>query len=227
MNDVVLSARGVKKAYHTGADNLTVLQRIDLTVKKGDFVAVTGTSGCGKSTLLNLLAGLDDVTTGNIKLCGQLLANKSEKQLCRLRNRHLGFVFQMHHLLPEFSAIENVAMPLLIRKTTPSAAKKRAAALLDQVGLGKRLSHKPGQLSGGERQRVAIARALSTNPDLVMADEPTGNLDEKTASTVQDLLLDLNQSLGTAFLVVTHDQQFASRCFHQLRLHDGVVAPAE
>lgn len=219
----VLEASALCKTYDEAGKRVEVLRGVDLTVQAGDLVAITGTSGCGKSTLLNLLAGLDKPGGGHVSLCGHALADLNESALCRLRNHHLGFVFQFHHLLPEFTALENVAMPLLLAGTAPSAARGRAAALLGQVRLGERLAHKPGQLSGGERQRVAIARALVMQPDLVLADEPTGNLDEQTAIEVQDLLLSLNSELGTAFLIVTHDVHFAGRCRQRLRLHEGLL----
>lgn len=227
MSEVVLSARNLGKSFTEGGKKLTVLQRLDLTLKKGDMLAVVGASGCGKSTLLNLLAGLDEPNEGHVEMAGQRLSTLNETQLCQLRNRKLGFVFQFHHLLPEFTALENVAMPLLIAKASPGVARQKATALLEQVGLGDRLQHKPGELSGGERQRVAIARSLVTDPAIVMADEPTGNLDEQTAGQVQDLLMQLNQSSGTAFLVVTHDARFAAKCHRILRLHDGQLHEGE
>lgn len=217
----VLEAKALCKIYDEGGNRVEVLRGVDLVVRKGDVLAVTGTSGCGKSTLLNLLAGLDQPTSGQVMLGGSSLADLSESALCRLRNRQLGFVFQFHHLLPEFTALENVAMPLLLSGLAPAAARKRAAALLEQVQLGERMTHKPGQLSGGERQRVAIGRSLAMQPELVLADEPTGNLDEQTAAEVQELLLSLNRELGTAFLIVTHDVNFAARCQQRLRLHEG------
>lgn len=221
MSDVILEAKGLRKEFVESGDNLTVLQDVNLTVKQGDLLAVVGTSGCGKSTLLNLLAGLDRASGGEVALAGNRLAGLSEGRLCQLRSRYLGFVFQFHHLLPEFSALENAAMPLLIAGESPKLAHRRAAELLQQVGLAKRSRHKPGQLSGGERQRVAIARSLVTNPALVLADEPTGNLDEHTADGVQQLLMRLNRERDTAFLIVTHDGEFAGRCQRRLRLHDG------
>lgn len=221
MSNVVLSAKGLGKTFVEGGRTVSVLHSLDLELNKGDMLAVVGASGCGKSTLLNLLAGLDVPSEGEVMMAGQSLAKLNETELCRLRNKNLGFVFQFHHLLPEFTALENVAMPLLIAKVPPNTAKKQARALLEQVGLGERLQHKPGELSGGERQRVAIARSLVTQPAIVMADEPTGNLDEQTAEQVQQLLLQLNKELGTAFLVVTHDNQFAAKCHRTLTLHEG------
>lgn len=223
LRPAVLEARQLRKEYVEGTNRVEVLKNVDLTIRRGDLAAIVGASGCGKSTLLNLLAGLDLASGGEVALCGQALAQQSEKQLCRLRNRHLGFVFQLHHLLPEFTALENAAVPLLLAGKSPAKAQQQARDLLQQVGLGHRLTHKPGQLSGGERQRVALARALVTEPDLVLADEPTGNLDEHTATSVQQLLLQLNRELGTAFLIVTHDAQFAGQCQQRLRLHDGYL----
>jgi lipoprotein-releasing system ATP-binding protein len=220
-NEVVLSAQQLKKRFKEGRNVLTVLEDINLELRQGDMLAVTGASGCGKSTLLNLLAGLDVATSGEVRLCGQSLARLSERRLCQLRNCHLGFVFQFHHLLPEFTALENAAIPLLLAGKSPREARNQARELLEHIGLGQRLRHKPGQLSGGERQRVAIARALVTKPDLVLADEPTGNLDEKTADEVQQLLLRLNAELGTALLVVTHDANFSRQCKRAMRLHEG------
>lgn len=225
MNDTVLAARGLKKIYAEGRGELEILSGIELIVRRGDMAAVIGASGSGKSTLLNLLGGLDTPSSGTVDIGGQPLAGLNEKALGRLRNRYLGFVYQFHHLLPEFTALENAATPLLIRGLKPSLAAEQAASLLEQVGLGKRLKHKYAALSGGERQRVAIARALVTDPALVLADEPTGNLDERTADQVQDLMLELNQRLGTAFLVVTHDHRVAARCHTCHELHEGLLRP--
>ena len=228
MNDeAVLAARGLKKRYQEGAGMLEVLSGVELTVARGDMAAIIGASGSGKSTLLNLLGGLDTPSDGSVAIGGQALAGLGDRALGRIRNRYLGFVYQFHHLLPEFTALENVAMPLLIRGTHPKQAAERAAPLLEQVGLGQRTTHKPATLSGGERQRVAIARALVTDPALVLADEPTGNLDERTADQVQDLMLELNQRLGTAFLLVTHNHHFASRCHARHELHDGLLRRAD
>jgi lipoprotein-releasing system ATP-binding protein len=222
----VLEAAGLGKTYREGVNELTVLSDVTLHLNRGERVAVIGSSGSGKSTLLNLLGGLDHPSRGTVAVCGQALEVLSEKQRCQLRNQRIGFIYQFHHLLPEFSALENAAMPLLIRGTTPAEARDRATALLEQVGLGQRLRHKPGMLSGGERQRVAIARALVTSPALVLADEPTGNLDERTAASVQALMQDLNERLGIAFLIVTHDNEFASRCQRVLTLHEGRLSSA-
>lgn len=225
MNDTVLAARNLRKRYPEGRGELEVLSGIDLTVVRGDMAAIIGASGSGKSTLLNLLGGLDVPTQGSVAIGGQALAGLNDRALGRIRNRYLGFVYQFHHLLPEFTALENVATPLLIRGTHPKQAAQHAEAVLEQVGLAQRLTHKPATLSGGERQRVAIARALVTDPALVMADEPTGNLDERTADQVQDLMLELNQRLGTAFLLVTHDHHFAQRCHTRHELHEGLLRP--
>lgn len=219
----VLVANQLVKAYEEGNNSLEVLRGVNLTVERGDILAIIGSSGSGKSTLLNLLGGLDKATRGSVSIAGQSLASLNDRQTGRLRNRYLGFVYQFHHLLPEFTALENVAMPLLIRGDKPAQCQERAANMLERVGLAHRLKHKPSALSGGERQRVAIARALVTEPQLVMADEPTGNLDERTAAQVQSLMLELNESLGTAFMIVTHDREFASRCPQQYELHDGVL----
>ena len=219
----VLHAQSLVKCYQEGNNELEVLRGVELVVERGDILAIIGASGSGKSTLLNLLGGLDDATRGSVSIAGNDLSQLNDRATGKLRNRYLGFVYQFHHLLPEFTALENVAMPLLIRGDKPVACQERAAAMLEKVGLGHRLRHKPSALSGGERQRVAIARALVTEPALVMADEPTGNLDERTAEQVQALMLELNRSLGTAFMIVTHDRDFASRCPKQYELHDGVL----
>ncbi|KAF0805310.1 lipoprotein releasing system ATP-binding protein lolD [Alcanivorax xiamenensis] len=227
MNDTVLHAQGLIKSYQEGRGELRVLNGVELHVRRGDMAAIIGASGSGKSTLLNLLGGLDVPTRGSVTIGGQPLAGMNERALGQVRNRYLGFVYQFHHLLPEFTALENVAMPLLIRGELPKQATERAEQVLSRVGLGERLRHKPSMLSGGERQRVAIARALVTDPALVMADEPTGNLDERTAAQVQDLMLELNQTLGTAFLLVTHAPDFASRCHTRHELHDGLLRPLD
>ena len=225
MNDStpVLHAQTLVKAYEEGNNELEVLKGVDLTVHKGDILAIIGASGSGKSTLLNLLGGLDHATRGSVSIAGTSVASLNDRETGRLRNRYLGFVYQFHHLLPEFTALENVAMPLLIRGEKPADCQARAAAILERVGLEHRLKHKPSALSGDERQRVAIARALVTEPALVMADEPTGNLDERTAAQVQALMIELNENLGTAFMIVTHDREFASRCPQQYELHDGLL----
>ena len=219
----VLHAQSLVKCYQEGNNELEVLRGVELVVEQGDILAIIGASGSGKSTLLNLLGGLDDATRGSVSIAGNDLSQLNDRATGKLRNRYLGFVYQFHHLLPEFTALENVAMPLLIRGDKPVACQERATAMLEKVGLGHRLRHKPSALSGGERQRVAIARALVTEPALVMADEPTGNLAERTAEQVQALMLELNRSLGPAFMIVTHDRDFASRCPKQYELHDGVL----
>lgn len=221
----VLEARGIRKSFHQGDRELKVLREIDLVLPQGESLAIVGASGAGKSTLLHILGGLDKPDEGEVLIEGRSMWAMSAAQRSEARNHSMGFVYQFHHLLPEFTALENVAMPLLIRGDSVGQARERATSLLTRVGLGERLDHKPGELSGGERQRAAVARALACKPRLILCDEPTGNLDERTAERVYSLMLELNQELGTGILLVTHDARLAAKMDRQFELRLGRLEP--
>ena len=226
MSEPVLRAVGLCKAFQQGSARIEVLRGLALEVRAGERVAVFGRSGAGKSTLLHLLAGLDDADAGEVRICGASLSGATAGERARLRNRHLGFVYQLHHLLPEFSALENVLMPLRLRGLAKGPAVQEAAAMLDAVGLTERAAHRPSALSGGERQRVAVARALVGKPDIVLADEPTGNLDNESAKQVFDLMCALSDEFSVALVLVTHDEGVAAAMHRALRLQGGVLGPA-
>lgn len=225
MSNPVVSVQALHHEYREKSAAIQVLQGIDLDVFAGESVAIVGASGSGKSTLLNMLGGLDAPVAGKVLIADLDIQRLSERGKGRLRNQKMGFIYQFHHLLPEFTALENAAMPMLIGKASVKEARQRAQSVLEAVGLGHRLRHKPSELSGGERQRVAIARALVTQPQVILADEPTGNLDETTAAQIQDVLLSLTEEWDLALIVVTHDLSFARRCERQLSLHSGQLVP--
>jgi lipoprotein-releasing system ATP-binding protein len=221
--NIVLRASGIAKTYEEGDLKTEVLTDVNFTLKRGETLAIVGASGSGKSTLLHIIGGLDTLTRGEVEVDGRILSKLSDAERGRVRNRSLGFIYQFHHLLPEFTALENVCMPLLIRGVSIAEAQRQARALLERVGLGKREEHKPAELSGGERQRCAVARALVTRPACVLGDEPTGNLDESNAAHVYELMLELNREVGTSFILVTHDHRLAAKMDRTLELHNGVL----
>lgn len=220
-SDIVLRASHIAKTYEEGDLHTKVLSDVSFTLKRGETLSIVGASGSGKSTLLHILGGLDTLTSGEVEVEGQQLSRLSDADRGRVRNRSMGFIYQFHHLLPEFTALENVCIPLLIRGVSISEAQKQAKVLLERVGLGQRLEHKPSELSGGERQRCAVARALVTRPACVLGDEPTGNLDEDNAAHVYEMMLELNREIGTSFILVTHDTRLARRMDRTLELHNG------
>jgi len=223
MNEVI-GCKNLVKTFCEGKQEISVLKGVNFSVQMGELVSILGVSGTGKSTLLHLLGGLDTPTSGEVLIAEHALQFSNDNAVTRLRNQHLGFVYQFHHILPEFNALENVAMPLLIRKALPTQAKEKAEEILVDVGLKERLTHRLGELSGGERQRVAIARALVAEPQCVLADEPTGNLDEKTAAQVYELILELNQKRKTSFVIVTHNRQLVEKMNRVLTLENGILA---
>ena len=221
----VVKASDLKKSFKSSDGLLDVLTGVDLTVKRGEMISITGESGAGKSTLLHILGGLDRSSGGELEVCGVSYSKMGDDELAQFRNRNIGFVFQFHHLMTDFSALENVMMPLFIRGDDPTESRERASYLLGKMGLAARENHRPGKLSGGEQQRVAVARALATNPQLVLADEPSGNLDTKTASSLHDTLLDLNKSLGITFIIATHNREFATMADKVYNLSGGLAIP--
>jgi len=225
VSEIVIEAKSVSRVFHQGKLDVEVLKEVNFSVAAGESHAILGASGAGKSTLMHLLGGLDHVSGGEIRIVDSNLSRLSETSLGNLRNRHLGFIYQFHHLLPEFSALENIAMPLLIRRQGFTTAYDEARDWLTKIGLEARANHKPGELSGGERQRVALARALVTRPDCLLADEPTGNLDQHTAAQMLELMLGLNREMNTALVVVTHDLSIAQRMQFRWHMHDGVLTP--
>jgi lipoprotein-releasing system ATP-binding protein len=227
MSDAVIRCEGVRRHFEQGRARLDVLQGVDLEIAAGEQIAIVGASGVGKSTLLQIMGGLDDPSAGRVVVAGHEISAANEAMRGAIRNRHLGFIYQFHHLLPEFSAVENVSLPLLIGGYSAADARRDAADLLGRVGLGERLEHKPGELSGGERQRAAVARALIHRPDCVLADEPTGNLDEATARSVYELMLSLNQEFDTSFVVVTHDTGLARRMDRRFEMTRGILHQVE
>jgi len=225
VSEIVIEAKSVSRVFHQGKLDVEVLKEVNFSVAAGESHAILGASGAGKSTLMHLLGGLDHVSGGEIRIVDSNLSRLSETSLGNLRNRHLGFIYQFHHLLPEFSALENIAMPLLIRRQGFATAYDEARDWLTKIGLDARANHKPGELSGGERQRVALARALVTRPDCLLADEPTGNLDQHTAEQMLELMLGLNREMNTALVVVTHDLSIAQRMQFRWHMHDGILTP--
>ena len=226
-SDIVVRATGLQKSFDTADGVLRVLTGVDLEVKSGDVVSIVGESGAGKSTLLHILGGLDTYSSGKLEVCGERYSDMDDEQLAGFRNDNIGFVFQFHHLMSDFSALENVMIPLLIRGDNPKESNKKALEALNIVGLADRAGHRPGKLSGGEQQRVAVARALVADPKLVLADEPSGNLDTKTAAALHDTLLELNRKSGITFIIATHNREFAARANQVFELSNGRAIPAD